>query len=141
MFESDRSIQPSKQAPFHILETYHEVLEEPAGVITFTVEDGVVTLDGRVPSLSHKRLAGVLVWWVPGSRDVINGLEVSPIQEDNDDEVTDAIRLVLEKDPFINAGQIQLRIRRFPRRRSCTAEANSFLATQMVGRQDIITAD
>lgn len=90
------------------LETYHEVLEEPAGVITFTVEDGVVTLNGRVPSLSHKRLAGVLVWWVPGSRDVINGLDVSPVQDDNDDEMTDAIRLVLEKDPFINAGQIQV---------------------------------
>lgn len=34
------------------------------------VSDGVVTLDGEVPSLSHKRLAGVLAWWVPASRDV-----------------------------------------------------------------------
>lgn len=91
------------------LETYREVLQEPAGVITIEVEDGIVTLNGQVPSLSHKRLAGVLVWWVPGSRDVINGLDVSPDQEDNDEEITDAIRLVLEKDPFINAGQIQVR--------------------------------
>jgi hypothetical protein len=36
------------------------------GVIEVVVEDGVVTLDGQVPSLSHKRLAGVLAWWVPG---------------------------------------------------------------------------
>jgi osmotically-inducible protein OsmY len=48
------------------LETYQEVLQEPAGVITIGVEDGVVTLNGRVPSLSHKRLAGVLVWWAVG---------------------------------------------------------------------------
>lgn len=89
-------------------ETYREVLPEPAGVITIRVEDGIVTLNGRVPSLSHKRLAGVLVWWVPGSRDVINGLEISPDQEDNDEEIRDAIRLVLEKDPFINAGQVQV---------------------------------
>lgn len=90
------------------LETYREEFEEPAGVITIEVEDGVVTLNGRVPSLSHKRLAGVLVWWVPGSRDVINGLDVSPHQEDNDEEITEALSLVLEKDPFLHAGQIQI---------------------------------
>jgi osmotically-inducible protein OsmY len=64
-----------------------------------------------VTSLSHKRLAGVLAWWVPGSRDVINGLAVVPPEEDNDDEVTDAVRLVLEKDPFINAGEIRVSTR------------------------------
>lgn len=40
------------------------------------------------------RLAGVLAWWVPGSRDVVNGLGVEPPEEDNDDEVSDAVRLV-----------------------------------------------
>jgi osmotically-inducible protein OsmY len=53
-------------------------------------------------------LAGVLAWWVPGSRDVVNGLEEAPPEEDNDDEVTDAVRLVLEKDPFVNADQIRI---------------------------------
>ena len=90
------------------LETYREVPEEPAGVITIEVEDGVVTLNGQVPSLSHKRLAGVLAWWVPGSRDVINGLDVVPYQDDNDAEITEALSLVLEKNPFLNAGQIQI---------------------------------
>ena len=42
--------------------------------VEFAVEDGIVTLDGEVPSLTHKRLAGVFAWWVPGSRDVINGM-------------------------------------------------------------------
>jgi osmotically-inducible protein OsmY len=83
----------------------------PFGVIEFTVVDGVVTLDGAVPSLSHKRLAGVLAWWVPGSRDVINGLAVEPPQEDTDDEITDAVRLVLDKDRFVKADQIRVRTR------------------------------
>lgn len=78
------------------------------GSIDVEVSDGIVTLNGAVTSLSVKRLAGVLAWWVPGSRDVINGLEVSPPQEDNDDEVVDAVRLVLEKDPFVDAGQIRV---------------------------------
>jgi osmotically-inducible protein OsmY len=64
-----------------------------------------------VPSLSHKRLAGVLAWWVPGSTNVLNCLEVIPSEEDNDDEITDAVRLVLEKDPFVNADQIRVSTR------------------------------
>lgn len=75
------------------------------------VTDGVVILNGTAESLSHKRLAGVLAWWVPGSRDVVNGIEVSPPMEDNDDEVADLIRLVLEKDPLVNASQIKVRSR------------------------------
>jgi len=83
----------------------------PFGVIEVGVIDGVVTLDGAVPSLSHKRLAGVLAWWVPGSRDVINGLAVEPPEEDSDDEITEAVRLVLEKDRFVRADQIRVRTR------------------------------
>jgi osmotically-inducible protein OsmY len=76
------------------------------GWIRLSVEDGVVTLDGEVPGLEYKRLAGVLAWWVPGSRDVINGLAVVPDDPDNDAEITDAVRMVLEKDPLVDAGQI-----------------------------------
>lgn len=81
---------------------------EAAGSIVVVVRDGVVTLNGEVPSLSHKRLAGVLAWWVPGTRDVVNGLEEVPPEEDNDDELIDAVRLVLEKDPFVNASKIRI---------------------------------
>jgi osmotically-inducible protein OsmY len=80
----------------------------PSGSIVIAVEDGVVTLNGKVPGISHKRLAGVLAWWVPGSRDVTNGLVVDPPEEDNDGMVTDAVRLALEKDPFVNASQIRV---------------------------------
>jgi osmotically-inducible protein OsmY len=79
---------------------------DSVGRIEIVVEDGVVTLDGEVPSLSHKRLAGTLAWWVPGSRDVINGLGVEPPEEDNDDEILDALRLVLEKDRLVDAAQV-----------------------------------
>lgn len=88
-----------------------EVLRETDGAngsIDVEVTDGVVILNGAVTSLSAKRLAGVLAWWVPGSTDVINGIEIAPPQEDNDDEVVDAVRLVLEKDPFVNAAQIMV---------------------------------
>ena len=71
------------------------------------VTEGVVVLNGSVQSLTHKRLAGVIAWWVPGSREVVNGIEVLPAMQDNDDEVVDAIRLVLDKDPLVNASQIR----------------------------------
>lgn len=73
-----------------------------------SVEEGVVTLAGEVPSLTHKRLAGVLAWWVPGTRDVVNGIEVVPAEEDDDDELTDAVRIVLEKDPLVDAGDVRV---------------------------------
>lgn len=75
--------------------------------IEFGVEEGIVTLDGEVPSLTHKRLAGVLAWWVPGSRDVINGIAVEPAEEDRDPEILDALRIVHEKDPLLDATQIR----------------------------------
>ncbi len=81
------------------------------GNITVTVSNGVVTLDGEVCGLGRKRLAGVLAWWVPGTRDVVNGLGVMPDESDSDDEITDAVRLALEKDPFVNASQIRISTR------------------------------
>lgn len=93
----------------HQVETWREPGSAAAGGIEVAVEEGVVTLTGQVPSLSHKRLAGVLAWWVPGSREVINGLEVVPPADDNDEEITEAVCLVLEKDPFVNAAQIRVR--------------------------------
>lgn len=91
------------------LQTHRNEVPEPVGTIVVEVRDGVVTLNGEVPSLSHKRLAGVLVWWVPGCRDVVNGLAEVPAQQDNDDEIADAVRLTLAKDPFVNETKMQVR--------------------------------
>ncbi len=89
-------------------QTVREVVPRPGGILELSVEDGVVTLDGRVSSLSHKSLAGALAWWVPGSRDVINGIEIIPPQEIEDNEITEAIRLVMEKDPLVNAEAVRV---------------------------------
>ena len=42
----------------------------PLGRIDIEVNDDIVTLNGSVPSLVHKRLAGAMAWWAPGARDV-----------------------------------------------------------------------
>ncbi|WP_437950737.1 BON domain-containing protein [Sorangium sp. So ce296] len=86
-----------------------DVLREPPrprGALEVAVDEGIVRLEGAVPSLSHKRLAGVLCWWAPGTRDVMNALEVDALEEDNDDEISDAVRIVLEKDPLLDASEI-----------------------------------
>jgi osmotically-inducible protein OsmY len=83
-----------------------EALDPRHGSISVRVVDGEVILDGTTPSLVHKRLAGVLAWWVPGTRNVVDALVVSPEEVDGDDEMTEAVRVVLEKDPLIDAAQI-----------------------------------
>jgi osmotically-inducible protein OsmY len=79
----------------------------PSGNIEIGVADGVVTLDGEVSGLGQKRMAGVLAWWVPGSRDVVNGLGVTPPETDSDDAITDAVKQVIEKDPFVTSAAIE----------------------------------
>jgi len=76
--------------------------------ISAEVNDGVIDMEGVAPSLCHKRLAGVMAWWIPGSADVINSIEVSPPEEDNDDEITEALRIVLEKDGIVNASELSV---------------------------------
>ncbi len=72
------------------LETRRKPDDERLGEIELKAEDGIVTLNGDIISLSHKRLVGVIAWWTP---------------------VTDAVRLVLEKDPVVQADQITVSTR------------------------------
>jgi osmotically-inducible protein OsmY len=92
-----------------------ETLRVPPGgkdVIGVTVVDGVVELTGHIGSLSHKQLTGVLAWWAPGCRDVLNVMKVAPPEAINDGEITDALRLVLEKDPLmLHADDIGIGVR------------------------------
>ena len=94
------------------LEPVREVADEPRGAIRVSVTEGIVLLDDHVTGLTQKRLAGVLAWWVPGSRDVINGMEVVPDQPDSDEEMAKAVRIVLKKDPFVNADRIRVAAQR-----------------------------
>lgn len=79
--------------------------------LEIAVADGIVTLNGQAESLSHKRLAGLLAWWVPGTCDVVNGIDVEPPEEDSDDEICDAVRAALEKDHLIKSDSIRVSTR------------------------------
>jgi osmotically-inducible protein OsmY len=84
---------------------------EPRGEIEIEVKKGVVILNGRVPGLASKRLAGVLAWWVPGSRDVVNGIAVEPPEEDAPIRIEEAVGIALDKDPFVDASQVRVGVR------------------------------
>lgn len=86
--------------------------EVEVGRIDVTIARGVVTLDGKVPSLAQKRLAGVLGWWVPGSTDVVNDLAVDPPEDDSDEALAGSLRFVLEKDSSVHAEGVRITARR-----------------------------
>ena len=79
--------------------------------IRVDVEGCRVRLEGQMRSLSHRRLAEVIAWWVPGSCDVHNHVRVRPAEKDNDDEITDAVQMVLEKDPLLHAESLSVHTR------------------------------
>ncbi len=93
------------------LKLVRDAFEAARGVIETEVTDGVVILNGRVPSLASKRLAGVIAWWVPGSRDVVNGIAVDPPEEDAPIAIEEAVRIALDKDPFVDASQVRVGVR------------------------------
>jgi osmotically-inducible protein OsmY len=85
--------------------------DDAVGEIEISVADGVIVLEGHVISQSHRRFAGVLAWWTPGRRDVVNSLAVRPEYEDDDEEITEALELVLEADPMVEHSQIRMNCR------------------------------
>jgi osmotically-inducible protein OsmY len=101
-------------APSSIATRYEPVAGaggEARGRIDIEVEQGVVTLNGYAPTLVRKRLAGAMTWWIAGVRDVINGLVVLPDEEDNPDQIEEAVRVVLDRNQSVHAGQIKVGVR------------------------------
>jgi osmotically-inducible protein OsmY len=92
-------------------QTLRTAQEDGVGEIVIAVKDGVIVLEGHVISQSHRRFAGVLAWWTPGRRDVVNSLAVRPEYEDRDDEITEVLELVLEADPLVDRSQIRTNCR------------------------------
>ncbi|MCP3708683.1 BON domain-containing protein [Paraburkholderia sp. CNPSo 3274] len=90
--------------------TMDQAGNEGSGVVEVTVEDGVVTLTGQVISIPHRHLASAISWWVGGCRDVLNLLELVPAEADSDDEISEALRLVLEIDPRVRGDQITINV-------------------------------
>jgi osmotically-inducible protein OsmY len=84
---------------------------ETRGHIDIEAEDGVVTLNGAVPTLVRKRLAGAMAWRIAGVRDVINGLVVAPPEEDGPDQIEEAVRVVLDQNSSFDAAQIKVGVR------------------------------
>ena len=84
-----------------------ESKDDGVGEIEISVAQCVIVLEGHVISVPHRLFAGVLAWWTPGRRDVINALEVRPAYEERDDEVAEALRLALDADPLLDADQIR----------------------------------
>ncbi len=82
-----------------------------SGRIDIHAEGGAVCLEGTVGSLTHRRLAEVLTWWTAGCQRVNNRLHVTPAEQETDDELADAIHIVLEKDPLVHAGQLRVAVR------------------------------
>jgi osmotically-inducible protein OsmY len=80
------------------------------GRISLEVRGGVALLEGEVPSLVHKRLAGVLARRVPGCRDVINQLGVVPEEEDSDEQIERAVRLALSRNNAVEVRKIRIRV-------------------------------
>lgn len=103
----------TEEPAFHGLSIGGPDMDHPAESdwITVSAVGATVHLEGRVNSLSHRRLAEVLAWWVPGTARVENRLRVYPPEEDNDDEITDAVRIILEKDPSLDGEEIRARTR------------------------------
>ncbi len=81
------------------------------GRIDFKVRQGVVTLEGEVPSLSQKRLPGVLCWQIPGTRNVIDELAVQPPEDDSDELIASAVRQALDRNPLVHAAGIRVDVR------------------------------
>lgn len=86
-------------------------VESASGRIDIEVEGGVVTLNGAVRTLVRKRLAGAMAWWIPGVRDVINGIVVDPPEEDGPDQIEEAVRVVMDRNPAFDATQIKIGVR------------------------------
>ena len=109
-------VKPSKRMSDDEIKVhvYHSFSSEPTlrgSSIEAEIKDGVIDIEGVVGSLTHKRLAGVLAWWVPGTMDVINSLEVEPPEQDTDDEIADALKIIFDKDSLIDAGAIKISTR------------------------------
>lgn len=96
-------------ADYRIVPTRERAGEADGRVIAVSAEGGAMRLTGRVESLRHRRLAEVLAWRSAGCTDVDNRLYVSPPEQDSDAAVTDAVRLVLERDPRVDAAHLAIR--------------------------------
>lgn len=76
------------------------------GQVRMNVDQGVVRLEGRVPTHVHFRVAEVLAWRCPGTCNVANSLSVLPEQSDGDPQIEIALRYVLDGEPLLHSSVV-----------------------------------
>lgn len=81
------------------------------GEIVVSTSGGVVELAGHLPSHAHARFAVVVAWWSGGAIDVIERIQVKWPEVDRDGELVDTIRMVLGRDPLLDASQFRVDVR------------------------------
>ncbi|MFW6150515.1 MAG: BON domain-containing protein [Chloroflexota bacterium] len=70
------------------------------------VRRAVVYLDGFVPNLKQKRLAGEVASQVAGTSEVVNLLKIAPLPVVSDDTLRQHVRRALARDPRIDTSKI-----------------------------------
>jgi osmotically-inducible protein OsmY len=78
---------------------------------------------------------------VPGARDVINGIAVEPPEEDAPIWIEEAVRIALDKDPFVDAGQARVGVRRRAVRLTGAVRLASGSRCSRVGRVYVFGVD
>jgi osmotically-inducible protein OsmY len=132
----DAAVTALQQEPAFAAMNIGTGADKPAGQeqdwIRVAAQDCVLRLTGEVNSLSHRRLAEVIAWWVFGCCDVDNRLHVRPAEEESDAEIADAVRLVFDKDPALDAEQISVvaRAREVTLRGAVRSEQQKRIATR-----------
>src|SRR5262249_32515001 len=76
--------------------------------VNVTVNNGVVTLSGTVPTYDQKVAAADDAWAAPGVIDVINDIVVTPPRKQSDAEIERDAHHALDTDPDINAARINV---------------------------------
>jgi osmotically-inducible protein OsmY len=78
--------------------------------IAVDVSDGRVTLHGAVDNLKAKRAAANDARHTVGVRYVQNNIKIEPVQPLTDAEIAANIREALQRDPFIEAGEVSVNV-------------------------------
>lgn len=79
-----------------------ELAQRQAGFIVVAVGDGDITLSGEVASLTQRRVAEALLWWIQGCRRVENLLAVMQVDADFDEGLTSAVTTALDRHPLVD---------------------------------------
>jgi osmotically-inducible protein OsmY len=76
--------------------------------IDIAVKDGVVSLRGIMGTPMQRRVVVATIWWLRGVQDVKDELTVLYPEEDGDDELEDACRIMLDKDPLVDEAEVSV---------------------------------